>query len=275
MNQVIYGMPMEKYAALPHTNFSKLKLLAKSPAHFRHGLVEEREDTDALKLGRGVDLAVFEPERFGFLCTVAPDVDRRTKAGKEEWAKFCAANDGKEILKADEWADCLALQKAILSDATAKRYVTGGKSQVTLLWEHALLDNYSLPLKGRVDFETEDFLVDLKTTRDASPQGFMRQAWNYEYWIQASMYLDGYEAITGKRKKFALVAAEKAAPHVVQVYLVPDALLAMGREEYVRRLAVLASCRIDSRWPGYAEGELTLEVPRWAVPVLEESAHVE
>lgn len=277
MSQIVYGMPRSAYDALDRANCSKLKLLAKSPAHFRYGSIEEREDTDALKLGRLVDLAVFEPHVFDASVALWSGSDRRTKEGKKAWADFEAANAGKEIITSAEMEEILLLSNAVVRDPIAKRYVTNGKPQITCLWEHEIVKGFAIEMKARLDYETADFLVDLKTARDASPSGFGRQAWNLEYHMQAAIYSDGYFAATGVRKPFAFVVAEKEAPHVVQVYHVPDGLISIGREEYTKRLAIVASCRLDSRWPGYAEGELLLQAPAWAntTAVSEEPAHVE
>ncbi|HOD43098.1 MAG TPA: hypothetical protein PKL57_21305, partial [Candidatus Wallbacteria bacterium] len=47
----------------------------------------------------------------------------------------------------------------------------------------------------------------------------------------------------------------------------PDDVMDLGRERYTQLLAHLNVCRKESRWPGYAETEMELVLPRWARPL--------
>jgi exodeoxyribonuclease VIII len=263
---VIYDLPREEYDRLDGVNFSTLKEMAKSPAHYRHKLLGQDVDTDARKLGRASHIAALEPERFRSEC-VRWDGGRR--AGKE-WEAFKAKHRGREILTEDEYQRCMDIQRAVRGDARALSLLSGGRGEVTLLWTHVAqavgeLPGYETRCKARPDFISPLAIVDLKTTRDGSPEGFGREAWRYRYHMQAAYYADGYEAATGTRLPYFIIAVESADPCVVQVYRVPESKLAMGHAEYRGLLDRLAVCRRESRWPGYGDGELELELPRWAM----------
>jgi hypothetical protein len=267
MDNGVVDMSREQYERQARVNWSTLKALGRSPAHYRHLLLKPREDTPALRLGRCCHLAVLEPERFAAEC-VRWEGGRR--AGKE-WEAFRRKHAGAEILTEDEHTQCLAIQAAVRNDATAAKYVSRGQAERTILWTHEApavggLPGYSVDCKGRVDFVAEvGALVDLKTCRDASPDAFGRSAWNFGMHAQAAFYAAGYEAATGVRLPSVLVAVEKDAPHVVQVYRVPDAVLEAGREHCRALLDRLAVCRRDNHWPGFADGEeLELMLPRWS-----------
>ena len=143
---------------------------------------------------------------------------------------------------------------------------------MSVLWEYVVPDvegfeGFRMDCKGRLDFVTQSgVLVDLKTTRDASPEGFGRECARYDYHGQAAFYRDGYAAATGQHLPYVLVAVEVNRPYVVQVYRLHDDVLALGREKYRNLLARLNVCRKESRWPGYGDAELDLMLPRWAVP---------
>ena len=77
--------------------------------------------------------------------------------------------------------------------------------------------------------------------------------------------------MTGVRLPVVIVAVEAAAPHVVQVYRVEEDLLELGRERYELLLAQLRVYREANKWPGYSEGEMRLELPRWALGADEEN----
>jgi hypothetical protein len=264
--QVLH-LSRDEYDRLQRVNWSTLKVLAKSPAHYRHQLLAKNDDTDARKLGRAVHLAVFEPERFASECVLWEDGRR---AGKK-WEAFSARHGAREILTAREHECCLTLQRAVRTDAAAGKYLAGGKGEMTLLWRHGVsgmggLAGFDLDCKGRVDFLADvGAIVDLKTTRDASPDGFAKECWKYRYHAQAAFYTDGHEAATGARLPYVIVAVETAAPHAVQVYRVPESVLEVGREEYRTLLERLHFCRTNAIWPAYFDGESELSLPKWAI----------
>jgi exodeoxyribonuclease VIII len=255
----LHQLQREDYDSIERVNYSSLKLIGRSPAHYRHGLLEEREDTDALKFGRVTRLAVLEPERFRSLIAVW---DGGRRAGKD-WDKFVEQHQGRELLTQEEHKRCLDLQQAVRNDARAMRYISGGQPEVTVLWT-AEVGGRRIPCKARLDFDTDAALVELKTTRNAEPSAFGRQAHGLGYHVQASWQVDGYARAAGIGKPHVTVSVEKDPPHVVQVYRMPERYLEMGRLEYRTWLDRLVECRESARWPGYADIELELEFPPWA-----------
>lgn len=274
MTPGLYDLPRSAYDAADGVNFSTLKYFARSAAHYRHALLQPHEDTDALALGRAVHLAVFEPEQFR---SRVVRWDGGTRRGRE-WEAFRSEFRERDILRDADYQLCLDLAGAARADATAGRYLSGGRPEVTMFWEHerpsaGALPGWSMRCRGRVDFlSTEGAICDLKTTRDSSPIAFGRQAASLGYHVQAAWYVDGHEAATGKRLPFVVVAIEKAPPFAVAVYEVPEELLALGRETYRGWLSQLRVCREESRWPGYGDGPMQLQLPRWAMPGEDDSA---
>ncbi len=265
-NGVFPDMSRETYDGLQRVNWSSLKGLIRSPAHYLHGTQKRDKDTNPRKLGRCTHLATLEPELFKTQCAVWDDGRRFGK----KWDAFQDAHAGLEILTAEEYERCVDIQTAVRSNATAMKHLSGGRSEVSVLWTHHAdgvggLDGYAMELKGRVDFLSAGAIVDLKSTRDASPDGFAKEVYRYRYHTQAAIYSDGVLAATGKELPYLIVAVESEAPHVVQVYRVPDEILDVGREEYRALLDRLNYCRKTNAWPGYADGEMDLTLPRWAV----------
>jgi len=125
--------------------------------------------------------------------------------------------------------------------------------------------------KGRLDKVVRsdnggcDLIVDLKTTADASPWGFGRSAAKYDYHTRAAWYADGYSEATRRHARFVLVAVETKPPFDVVVYSVPPHVMEAGRAVYRRLLDRWRQCSGDDYWPGIADDELELELPRWAL----------
>jgi hypothetical protein len=262
-------VPRDTYDAIERDNWSNLSHLLRSPKHYQANLMQKaRDETDAFRIGRAVHVATLEPQRFRSTYTVWSG-ERR--AGNK-WEAFRAQAGALEILKENEYQLVQAIADAALSDSEAAKYLCGGASEATVLWTHDEPENGGLPnirmqCKGRVDklAHAASAIVDLKTTRDASPDAFNRQCYSLNTYAQLAMYQDGYAATNGGEVlPVKIVAAESHAPFCVQVYSVPDELLERGRRTYRSLLMTLAACRHVNKWPGYWEGELDLDLPRWA-----------
>lgn len=270
-NFAVFDLSWSAYRDLDAVNWSALKQLQRSPAHYRHELTRGGADSDAMKLGRAVHTAVLEPEVF--LARFVTFTGER-RAGKE-WESFKAKSEGREVLTAAQAHEVHALQSAVRSSSVAAPFLAGGKREVSLLWNHKQADitsegtvlspGYRVACKGRLDYLCEEGIVDLKTCRDASPDAFSAAAWRLGYLGQAAFYVDGYKAATGREVPYTIVAVEKFPPFAVAVYSFPREVLEEGRDLYRALLDVLAECRRSDRWPGYQNDTVQpLQLPRWA-----------
>lgn len=115
-------------------------------------------------------------------------------------------------------------------------------------------------------------VIDLKSTTDASPEGFAKSILNWRYHAQAPFYLDGCsEAIRQSGSDipepttFVFVAVEKKPPYAVGVYAIGKASIEVGRAEYLNDLAAYAECKRSGIWPGYCTEVESIELPAWAM----------
>ena len=110
-------LPNKEYRAKDGVSSTDLKRIAKSPAHFRYWKDNPQEDTPALLFGRAVHKYALEKDDFFSEFAVAPNVDRRTKAGKEEFALFEAECVGKDVITADDF-EKIKEMRDVLYDTT-------------------------------------------------------------------------------------------------------------------------------------------------------------
>lgn len=261
---VTFDLPRGQYDRMEGANFSRLKLMAKSPLHYRHG---DSKETGARLRGIGAHCAVYEPERFtrDFLVYTGGKV----RNGKK-WDAFKAKNEGATFITKTQRAAVERIATAVRGDRFAAPYIQRGRSEVTLQWTHrepelAGVPGFEILCKGRPDFLSElDVLADLKTTPSVEEEAFKKAAFNLKLHVQAAFYVDGLEALTGKRLPYKVIAVEATPPHAVVVYTVPERLLEQGREVYRAWLQRLHDCRTANHWPGPADHELELDLPRWA-----------
>lgn len=87
---MMYGIkiPNKEYRTREGVSSTDLKHLMRSPAHFKYWKEHPQEDTPALLFGRASHKYMLEKDDFFNEFAVVPNIDRRTKAGKEEYAKF-------------------------------------------------------------------------------------------------------------------------------------------------------------------------------------------
>lgn len=270
------GVPQATYRGWPAVSQSILKEFRRSPMHARHAMLfPDDEATPAMIFGEAVHVAILEPERFIERYAVPPKVDKRTTAGKAEWAFWLAEHPACVPLSADEHERCLAVANAVGGHATAAKLLRGkGANEVSALWKDP---GTGVVCKARPDritqFDGWTVVVDVKTTRDASLAGFSTACARYGYHMQAAHYLAGLDVIAPLSRRFIHIAVEPEPPHGVAIYELDEAALQQGRDEIRLALAQYADCLRDDVWPGYPVAVQPIDLPKWAQRLsLEEAA---
>lgn len=255
------GMPSADYFKLDAVSKSDLDLIAKSPLHWKQSV---RDETAAMRIGSAVHCAVLEPERFAKVYVTAPECEKRTKAGKEAFAEFEAANAGKIILSIDESSLCRSVTNSINRHTRAFHLLDGAaQAEVSALWSD---QEFNVRCRARIDAISKDgWLVDLKTTGDASPRAFAKSCANFRYHVQAAWYLDGYHAATRDLPAgFVFIAVEKTPPYAVAIYELDAKAVEYGRMLARRDLARYVTAKELDLWAGYSEEITPLSLPSWA-----------
>lgn len=269
------GISNDAYHGGAGISKSGLDVVARSPLHYWSKYLdpqrERREPTASMRLGTAIHTAVLEPGEFANRHHVAPAVDRRTKDGKAMWveAEDAAAAAGAELISNEDAQVCIRIAEQVRSHPTAVKVFSTGQAELSCYWTD---EETGVLCKCRPDWLGLPLVVDLKSTEDASVEGFARSAWTYRYWVQAAWYMDGVEQATGQRPDaFVFAAFEKSAPYASAFYYADDAMLQIGRAEYRKLLRVYANCLAAGHWPGYATDVLPLGVPAWAMKAVNDN----
>lgn len=269
MPELIHGMPFAEYLALDRLSSSGLKILARSPAHFRHASAHPSESSPAQALGTHVHGLILEPEAYRY--AVAPDADGRTKAGKEARAAFAAESVGAHVVTQDQHDKAQAMRDAVMSHPFASVLLADGRPEVTALWE---VDEVAC--KARFDWLPDQFnvIVDLKTAADASREEFARAAGRYGYHIQDAWYGMGAMACgladTGNpgialRRPMVFIVVESEPPHAVALYMLDQEAIDAASSRIERLIHLYADCKHSGKWPGYSVEVETLSLPKWSL----------
>lgn len=255
---IYHDLPAAEYHARDGISKSGLDKVAISPAHYRASIDRPERPEEALIIGQAVHTMTLEPHKFDEEFVVgSPGLDRRYKAGKEEFAELEAS--GKTVLTYAQFETVQGIAMSVRSHSVALDLITGGHAEVS--FDHVM---DGITVRGRCDFLRDDGLVvDLKTTKSAHYKSFTRSVRDFRYHVQAAIYSDLLEANGVYVSDFVFVAVEKVYPFAVGIYRLDDATIEMGREQYLRDLQIYRQCVERGEWPGYPEEVVTLGLANW------------
>lgn len=273
-----YGVPFEDYQKWPAANFSTIKTMRGTASKCKYAMDNPKAPTPAMILGSALHIATLEPARFENLFHICPPCDRRTKEGKEVYAKEEQKAGSKILIRQGSHDDeamigevesIRGMAKAIHALKSAMPFIDGaGRNEVSMLWRD---DETGLFCKARMDRNIELFeplgipvTVELKSTRIASAWGFSKEVDDRDYAAQAAGYCHGYKVITGKSPMHFFIAVENFAPFDCAVYSLDDQSLQTGHLAYRQMLNRYAECLKTNQWPGYPDKLMKLELPKWA-----------
>jgi hypothetical protein len=250
------------YHAGPGISCTGLKKIAVSPSHYKNG---DHKQTAAMFMGSATHSAILEPESFAKQYVTMPDgKDRRSKEYKDLAAEFGADN----VLSASDAHQIQMMQKAVRANPVAHKwlYEQPGRNELSV---YAKDPETGVLVRCRFDrLLDRGFSPDLKTTTDASPDGFSRIIAKYGYAFQAAFYLDTYYWATGQQLEgFGFVCVEKTAPYSVMCYRLDDESIEIGRSQYRAALNKYSDCLESGIWNGYdgCDEENLIGLPMWAL----------
>lgn len=231
--------------------FSNLKHMSMSPLHYWDAVQLGREDTLAMRLGRGAHaMALGMPV---VLWT------GKTRQGKE-WDRFRSAHADKEILNRAEWGKAEGIAHAI----------RGHRHAAPLLFHDTVLEQridwewLGKACTSRPDSRRTDgrIVTDLKTTQCARPDKFERDATHRGYHAQLVFYSMAVAHLTGQQPdELYAVAVESRRPFAVTVLRVTDEAREQGMRLCRAWFEQLLVCEATGYWPAYVDHVVDLGVP--------------
>jgi len=245
-------MPDDEYFANPAISKSLLSRMdcpAKSRMPF--------PSTPAMADGTMIHCSVLEPDAFDSRYIVAPGINKRTNAGKAEWAAFCEDNKYKVVITSVQYDAAMYAQKAVHAHPMASKLLSGGKSEQAYFWDD---ERTGEACKCKADY-VNDSIIDLKTCVSASPGSFAKACADYKYHWQHAWYSRGIGI-----PDFIFIALEKKS-NVVEIYQLDGEAVEMGARQIDAALDKYILCRDFDDWPGYNDPNAItrLSLPAWAM----------
>ncbi len=251
--EIICNMPAAIYHGTKALSKSGLDQFRKSPAHFRawQDGTTKNESSPALEFGTAVHMAILEPELFALNYTLFTG-DRRNKDGKMAYEAVIAS--GKIPLNQEQWDNITGAAAAVHAHPAAALLVEKIQTEVSCF------DSWNgVKVKARIDGLAKDYIIDVKTTQDASPVAFGKSCAQFRYHVQAAWY----QRITGVNR-FIFIAVEKEAPYGVACYELDEQAISLGHIIIEEQLRTYVECEQLNSWPCYSSHIQSLSLPAWA-----------
>lgn len=273
----------DEYHAGPGISKSHLDAInAGSPRHYWHKYLnparEAEERTEAMIMGSAVHSAILEPDLFPSEFMAAPDEApprpsiRQVNAKKPSpatvnainfWKDFDAENVGRTVLRLNDFNICMSIRDAVHTHPVAAGLLTGGKAEQSF---YAIDSETGELIKCRTDYlhDSGAMIVDVKTTEDASPNGFGKSSANFRYPVQTAWYNGVLDSCYGEHpENWVFLAVEKSPPFAIGLYFVEADLLERAQIAAQRDFMRIVTHRRSGEWPDYGMEPQPLILPGW------------
>lgn len=238
---------------------SQLSAFKRSPQHWIKYLKEREDETkkEAYILGSLVHCLALDKEKltkdFQLLDLTEmpePEKDFRTKVNRE-WKNSILENaNGKTVIDSNMMEQAKNMANSLYEDDEARRLLQEGKEfEKEFKWKYQ-----GIQCHGIKDISNEEFIAELKTTRNAEPWKFQRDLFSFGYYRQGGMYLDGEmkgNFVGDPHKRFYFIAVESVEPYGVSVHELDAEVITFGVSEYRNLLTQLKECIESDYFPSY------------------------
>jgi hypothetical protein len=254
---ILHNAEMQDYRAMPGLSKHQFDWFMQDPAYFAWRRTQDFKPSRDMVLGTLIHAQTLEG-RIDY--AVGPQVDRRTKIGKETWEAFCHENIGKEVVNEEEARrieGSVLTAEVLLSELGYNKKEDQSKLWVepSMFWEDDRFEGAQF--KGRPDLIIPPgandpdgvwTVVDIKTTSDFFK--FTSKFWSFHYDRQAVWYQWGLRQLGKENTRFIFAVVDTEEPHLGQLMQL-DPLAEKFAWDVIRpSLFHYALCHKNNEWPG-------------------------
>lgn len=277
----------EFYHAQEGISPSGVKLTKQSPAHYKEEKDNPSSQTDAMFFGSAYHTFILENDRFYQEYKIIdlskrPEIDK-TMGSKKNITWLADLKESGPCITTQTHEQLKGMRSVLFRHPFAKSLLTGGEIEHSYYCELDIGAEKPIKFRFRPDNvkHKKRIVIDLKTTKNASKDGFPKECVTYEYQIQSALYADLMELVMEEELgyEFFFVAQEKVAPYAFNIFQASPQFRSIGKYEYEILLMLYAWCLEQDRWPGYQifcqnrYGVNELNMPPWSIKELEYFTH--
>jgi len=248
-----------------------LREAGKSLRHYWYYMQKEEEKKSHFDFGNAFELALLDQKGFEKKVAIKDDAEIIQKITTERpkiightstkeyrtWKdEFFADNEEKYIIDktgAESYETIEVMLDSCFRDRVIQSMIKNIEYQYSLMW---IDETTGLKLKTRPDIckINKNVIVDVKTARDGSPDGFARSIRDYKLHIQAIMQIDGVLS-TGLMPSvdgYFWLVVEKEPPYNATLYEFTEWQQEESKDEYHFLLKQVKEAKEKNLWTGYS-----------------------
>jgi hypothetical protein len=232
---------------------SGLDLIDQAPAKYFAKYFDknypDQKDKKYFNFGSAFHSSILENDVFRDEYIITPEFTGIGSQSKK--AEFDQMNVDKKQITLIDYKSILLMNESIKRHKIASKLLFSGMAENQFNW---IDPDTGAKCKCKPDFLNENnYIIDLKSTDDASERGFKRSARKFRYHVQDPFYTDGLEQNGIRVKGFIFIAVEKEYPFLVNLFIYDKEDQDHGREIYKENLKTYTDCVNSGVWPGYGE----------------------
>ena len=271
---IIENLPAQAYHSDDAVGSSLIRKLQTSTPMHALAMLATPMASPAMALGTALHAAMLEPENDLAQAVVQPDIDKRTKAGKEEHATFAALNEGRCIITPDQAQQLDGMVIACLKDWRIKHALSACKKREVSVFGSIA----GHKAKARLDaWNGHGMVLDLKTTRDLACD-FEKSIANFGYGLQAAWYREVLRSVFRSEGRlmpddfsFVFLVVETTYPHGTAVYRMSDEVMDCYSDRLVELQKQWWECVLKNEYSGWPQTDVVdIGLPPWALKKLQE-----
>lgn len=246
-------MTEREYRQNPAISRSELWRMHESPEKFKWFRDHPPAPTPSLTFGQLVHKLILQPETLYDDFAIVPEIDRRTKAGREAYAEWASGVETQTIVDSDDFKKAQEMARAVLQNRLSAKLLNGSH-EIPFFWTD---EDTGEDCKCRCDCLTSEderlIIVDYKTAGSAKTDVFNQSIFKYGYHFQAAMYSTGVKTALDLDylPEFRFIVQEKTAPYAVNVVTIPETVMQAGMDVYREYLGIYHECKLTDYWYGY------------------------
>ena len=256
----------------PHISSSDVKTVySKSLLHW---VGQEYKESPVLEMGKAVHSLILEYEKEAVMRGPAR---RGTNAWKE--AKELAEKQGKIVLTEKDYDTALEIAESALFNSDFLRSKVSAKNFISEASIFTRCKKTGMLIKCRPDGllvpksdKGKGEILDIKTTQDASPEGFERELRKYNYDLQIAFYLHTMRCANLPCSEMYLVAIEKTPPYAVGVHVLSEIYIKHAEKRMFQTLESMRHAdehqNFRTGWPEVNQ----VHLPHWMEDEVEDQA---
>lgn len=251
----------EIYQEIPALNFSRAKLLLRSPRAFHFDYVEDLETrTESLILGTLVHGVLLEGLDLARCIAIKPAGMKFNTTEGKAWR----AAQTKPVVTQEECQAVYGMVNSLLDNKHARDILSTCTRREQIFTKLV----HDVPCKALVDAigctdDGEDAVVELKTSLDCRAEFMSKRVLNepFCYDLQAAWY-----RTLSTCRISCWVIVENKPPYDSAIYFPSDLIKNIGEIKMRKVLALYKKCTENDLWPGAQPDPMILDVPRWYNP---------